>query len=257
MRLSLVYHYLPMEVVRALYPKATITPYPSFQNAINAVAFDEADVFLGDTVSTHYLINKGYLKNVRMANFGRHEAFGFSFAVSNNNQDLLPIINAVLKEVPTRERESIAKRWSAGSDILLTDRKLQLTDREEQWLTQHPVVRVAVSDGSAPLTFFDAEQNIRGITADLLELIRLRTGLRFEIHRSQSERNMVNLIEEGQVDLIGALVPNAEYEQRLAVAAAGVQVPCVVVQQRRQQPDGALHHQHPEADGDRRVGAGE
>ena len=216
MRLSMVYHYLPMEVVRALYPKATITPYPSFQNAINAVAFDEADVFLGDTVSTHYMINKGYLKNVRMANFGKHEAFGFSFAVSNDNQDLLPIINAVLKGIPTRERESIAKRWSAGSDILLTDRKLQLTDREEQWLTQHPVVRVAVSDGSAPLTFFDAEQNIRGITADLLELIRLRTGLRFEIHRSQSERNMVNLIEEGQVDLIAALVPNAEYEQRLS-----------------------------------------
>ena len=92
MRLSLVYHYLPMEVVRALYPKATITPYPSFQNAINAVAFDEADVFLGDTVSTHYMINKGYLKNIRMANFGKHEAYGFSFAVRQDQHTLLSIL---------------------------------------------------------------------------------------------------------------------------------------------------------------------
>lgn len=162
MRLSMVYHYLPLEEVTALYPNALITPYPSFQNAINAVAFDQADVFLGDTISTHFTINKGYLKNVRMANFGKHEAYGFSFAVKQDNQDLLNLINAVLEGVPARERENIAKRWSAGSDILLTDRKLQLSNREERWLAQHPVVRVAVNDGYAPLTFFDSDGSLRG-----------------------------------------------------------------------------------------------
>jgi two-component system sensor histidine kinase EvgS len=110
LRLSMVYHYLPMEEVKALYPKAIITSYPSYQNAINAVAFDQADVFLGDTISTHYLINKGYLNNIRMANFGKHEVHGFSFAVHRNNPDLLGIINAILIATPTSERENIAKR---------------------------------------------------------------------------------------------------------------------------------------------------
>ena len=134
LRLSMVYHYLPLDEVEELYPKAIIRAYPSYQNAINAVAFDQADVFLGDTISTHYMINKGYLKNIRMANFGKHEAHGFSFAVRQRQPQLLDIINAVLKAVPVNERESIAKRWSAGSDILLTDQKLQLTQREERWL---------------------------------------------------------------------------------------------------------------------------
>ena len=93
MRLSMVYHYLPLEEVKALYPKAIIQSYPSVQNAINAVAFDQADVFMGDTVSTHYMINKGYLKNIKMANFGKQETYGFSFAVSRNNTQLLDIIN--------------------------------------------------------------------------------------------------------------------------------------------------------------------
>ncbi|WP_095143854.1 transporter substrate-binding domain-containing protein [Pseudomonas sp. Irchel s3b6] len=216
MRLSMVYHYLPPEEVKALYPKAVITPYPSYLNAINAVAFDQADVFLGDTISTHYMINKGYLKNVRMANFGKHEAYGFSFAVRKDNQNLLHIINTVLKAVATGERESIAKRWSAGSDILLTDHKLQLTRREERWLAQHPVVRVAVNDAFAPLTFFDADETFRGITADLLELIRLRTGLRFEIHRSRSDNEMIKLVQENRVDLIAALLPNTEREALLS-----------------------------------------
>ncbi len=157
LRLSMVYHYLPQDEVRALYPKAILTSFPSYQNAINAVAFDQADVFLGDTISTHYMINKGYLNNIRMANFGKQEAHGFSFAVHAENPQLLAIINAVLQAIPTSERDSIAKRWSAGSDILLTDQKLQLTHHEEQWLKQHPVLRVVVNEAFAPLTFFDSD----------------------------------------------------------------------------------------------------
>ncbi|SEN07688.1 two-component system, NarL family, sensor histidine kinase EvgS [Pseudomonas sp. ok272] len=216
MRLSMVYHYLPRDEVEKLYPKAIITSYPSYQNAINAVAFDQADVFLGDTISTHYMINKGYLNNVRMANFGKHEAHGFSFAVLKDNQPLLQILNAVLEQVPTSERENIAKRWSAGSDILLTDHKLQLTDREQRWLAQHPVVRVAINETFAPLTFFDADGAFRGIAADLLELIRLRTGLRFEVQRSTSDREMIQQVQDHRVDLIAAIMPSTEREALLS-----------------------------------------
>lgn len=215
LRLSMVYHYLPLDEVEALYPKAIISSYPSYQNAINAVAFDQADVFLGDTISTHYMINKGYLNNIRMANFGKHEAHGFSFAVHKDNPYLLGIINAILKATPGSERENIAKRWSAGSDILLTDQKLQLTDREERWLVQHPVVRVVVNEALAPLTFFDSDGNFRGVSADLLELIRLRTGLRFDIHRSRNDDEMIDQVNRNQADLIAALLPSEQRETLL------------------------------------------
>ncbi|QPL30493.1 transporter substrate-binding domain-containing protein [Pseudomonas fragi] len=215
LRLSMVYHYLPLDEIKALYPKAIIQSYPSYQNALNAVAFDQADVFLGDTVSTHYMINKGYLKNIKMANFGRHEAQGFSFAVRHDNAQLLAIINATLKAVPDSEQERIAKRWSAGSDILLSDNKLQLTGREEQWLAQHPVVRVVVSETLAPLTFFDAHGNFRGITADLLEMIRLRTGLRFEIQRAHGLNTMIQRVTQGETDIISAISPTASRESTL------------------------------------------
>ncbi|MFT0477357.1 transporter substrate-binding domain-containing protein [Pseudomonas antarctica] len=216
LRLSLFHNYLPLGEVEKSYPQAEIHTYPSFQNALNAVAFEQADVFLGDTISTHYMINKGYLKNIRMANFGKHEAFGFSFALRQDEQTLLSIVDAVLAAVPMNERDSIAKRWSAGSDILLTDKKLQLSQREERWLTDHPVVKVVVNETLAPLTFFDAEGNFRGITADLLELIRLRTGLRFEIQRNREVNAMIEQLVTGKADIIGAIVPSAERETQLS-----------------------------------------
>ncbi len=216
LRLSMVYHYLPQEEVKALYPQAIIQSYPSYQNAINAVAFDQADIFLGDTVSTHYMINKGYLKNIKMANFGKHEAHGFSFAVRRDNSPLLGIINATLKAVPNSEQESIAKRWSAGSDILLSDQKLQLTQREARWLLKHPVVNVVVNETMAPLTFFDASGDFRGITADLLEMIRLRTGLRFEIQRANSLDTMTRMISRLETDIISAINHSAARESALS-----------------------------------------
>ncbi|QJI28266.1 transporter substrate-binding domain-containing protein [Pseudomonas sp. ADAK18] len=215
LRLSLVYHYLPQEEVEALYPKAIIQAYPSYQNALSAVAFDQADVFLGDTISTHYMINKGYLKNIRMANFGKHEAYGFSFALRKDQHLLRSIVDLVLVSVSTHERDSIAKRWSAGSDILLTDHKLQLTQREERWLKENPVVKVVVNETFAPLTFFDADGNFRGITADLLELIRLRTGLRFDVQRTRDVSAMIDQINAHKADIIGAITPSAERESYL------------------------------------------
>ncbi|CAM3150839.1 hybrid sensor histidine kinase/response regulator [Pseudomonas floridensis] len=216
MRLSMVYHYLPLKDVKATYPDAIIDTYPSFQNAINAVAFNQADVFLGDTISTQYIINRGYLNNVQMANFGKHEANGFSFAVSQSNRQLLDIINQTLKAIPVDERIDISKRWSAGSDLLLTDQKLQLTQREERWIAQHPTVRVLVNESYAPLTFFDANGTFRGITAELLELVRLRTGINFEVRRAASLSDMINQVSQGQADMIGALDASDEREDRLS-----------------------------------------
>ncbi|MDD1015985.1 transporter substrate-binding domain-containing protein [Pseudomonas rubra] len=242
LRLSMVYHYLPMEEVLANYPDATIQSYPSYQNALNAVAFDQADVFLGDTISTHYLINQGHLQNVKMANFGKHEPVGFSFAVQRSNQLLLELINATLETVSSSTRESIFKRWSAGSDVLLTDRKLQLSQREERWLSGHPVVRVVVNETAAPLTFFDNAGNFRGIAADLLELIRLRTGLRFEVQRASGISDMIDRLNHDQADVIAAISPSPRRAGTLAISRPYLENSYVLLTRKgSDQPDSLEH----------------
>ena len=81
-----------------------------------------------------------------------------SFAVRDDSPQLLAVINTILKAVPTGERENIARRWSAGSDILLTDHKLQLTAREERWRRIAHAVRS------------EARQPLQELTVDLTEV---------------------------------------------------------------------------------------
>ena len=202
MRLSMLYHYLPPEEINATYPQAELLTFESSTQALNAVAFEQADVFIGDTVSTHYLISRGHLPRLRMANFGKHEAVGFSFALREDDRMLLGLVDAALEAQSSNTRNDIFKRWSASSGSLLTDRKLQLSPREDRWLREHPVMRVVVNDTAAPLTFFDNNDRLRGIVADLLELIRLRTGLRFDIRRASGDGDMIEQLESGRADII-------------------------------------------------------
>src|SRR3546814_19880951 len=55
MRVAMLYHYLPTDTVKAFYPDAALQLYPSTLSAIGAVAFGQADVYLGDSISSNYL----------------------------------------------------------------------------------------------------------------------------------------------------------------------------------------------------------
>ncbi|MGY4493490.1 transporter substrate-binding domain-containing protein [Pseudomonas sp. TE3610] len=214
-RLSVVNHYLPADYIHTRYPDATVQFYPSYQNALNAVAFEQADVFLGDTISTHYQMDQGLLNNLRMVNFSRDEPAGFSFALRRDDTALLAQVNQALADLSLEQRQAIFQRWSGASELLLTDRKLALSPREQRWLAAHPSVRVVVDDTFAPLTFFDRYGNLRGISADLLELIRLRTGLQFEIQRASGVGDMLDKVQQGKADLIAAIIPSDQREQAL------------------------------------------
>lgn len=100
LRLGMLYHYLPKQEVRSTYPMAELLAFGSSSQALNAVAFGQADVYIGDTISTHYLLNRGHLPRLRMANFGKHEAIGFGFALRQQDTLLLEVVNATLDSQP-------------------------------------------------------------------------------------------------------------------------------------------------------------
>ncbi|MFJ7813865.1 ATP-binding protein [Pseudomonas asiatica] len=236
MRLGMLYHYLPRQEVKSAYPKAELLAFGSSSQALSAVAFGQADVFIGDTISTHYQLNRGHLPRLRMASFGKHEAIGFGFALRHEDRVLMEMVNATLDRQTSAIRASIFKRWSAGSDLLLTDRKLQLTDTEEQWLKDHPVMRVAIDDTAAPVSYFDGSGHFRGITADLLELLRLRTGLRFEVQRASGLADMIARLKDGRADVIAALATGGVNEDDLQISQPYLESAYVLVSRKDKQP---------------------
>jgi len=167
-RVAMLYHYLPPKTVEDFYPKATLQLYPSTLSAIGAVAFGQADVYLGDAISANYLINRNYLNNVQLADFSRLEVSNFSFSVKRDNTRLLRIINASLAAVPVTERQTILRRWSAGGASMPGQHPLHFSVSEQRWLDKNPRLRVAIDEGFLPMSFYSADGEFRGISADVL-----------------------------------------------------------------------------------------
>src|SRR5471030_1667101 len=210
--LTMAEGFLPADWVRAQYPQAKLRIYPTYQEAVGAVAFGNADVYLGDL----YPISKNFLNNMRVLKFADFPPKTFSFATAKGDQFLLDIINKTLDAVSTEEQLSILQRWHIGrSSMLLSQEVFQLSDAEKAWISRHPMVRVAVVNGYAPMTFVDDDGNYRGITIDVLSQIRLRTGLNFEIREASSVAQLRQMVSHGEADMIGALTPSADRKQKL------------------------------------------
>ncbi|MFW0756706.1 transporter substrate-binding domain-containing protein [Pseudomonas sp. H11T01] len=239
-RVAMLDHYLPPEAVRDFYPGASLQLYPSTLSAIGAVAFGQADVYLGDSISANYLINNNYLNNVQLADFSRMEMNPFAFAMARDNQRLRRIVDAALAAIPVGERMTILRRWSAGSTSFTGQQGLHFSVKEQRWLEQHPRLRVAIIDDFVPLSFSDEKGEFRGLSAQVLAKISLRTGLKFDVLRGSSLNKQIEKVKDGAADLLAVITPSAEREAELRFTRPYLVTPFVLVTRTRAESPNTL-----------------
>lgn len=235
-KIAMLYHYLPPESVSQAYPDADLQLYPSTLSAIGAVAFGNADAYLGDAISANYLIGMNYLNNVQLTDFSRMEGSSFAFAMSATNTQLLNIINSALAAVPIGERMDILRRWGSSEMNVPGQHRLHLTAREQSWLDKHPRVTVAAIENFLPLSFFDKKGALRGVSSDVLAKISLRTGLKFDSVRGTSMALQIEQLQAGKVDLLAALAPSTEREGQVRFTRPYVSTPYVLINRGGESP---------------------
>ncbi|RXV64431.1 response regulator [Burkholderia stabilis] len=170
---------MPAEEVRRLYPEMTVKPFPTMESALNAVAFGQAENFVGNATAINYLIEQLQLLNVRITDFARFDADDFRFAATARNRVVIGMIDQILAAIPASRKMAIQVRWSAISNHYGIY-NLTLTDEERNWVAAHPVVRYAVPRDSPPFVFRTSDGGAAGLAVDLLKDIGELTGLTFE-----------------------------------------------------------------------------
>ncbi|MGB3127232.1 MAG: transporter substrate-binding domain-containing protein [Pseudomonas sp.] len=228
-RVAMLYHYMQPDAVQAFYPKATLEPYPSIFEAIGAVAFGRADVYLGDAITANYQINRNHLNNVQMADFSTLESNAFAFALARNNTRLLRIINTALRAIPADEQMEILRRWSGGNLGFLGAERLHLSTSEERWLEKHPRIKVAASDQMLPLSSFNAQGQHEGLSADVLSRISLRTGLKFDVVPAGTMPQQIDEVSMGRADMMAVVTPSIEGSDQVRFTRPYLTTPVVLI----------------------------
>lgn len=201
-RLAVYDHFLPENMIRTFYPEANLRLYPSELSALGAVAFGQADAFLGDAITTSYLINKYYPVNVRISSFAHIPYDNVAFVLLPQSEPLRRILNSALTSIPSWKNLTILRRWSAGTINLPWRQAVDLSPRERRWLEGNSRLKVGVLDGYPPASFFDQDGHYRGVTEELLEKVTARTGLHFDFVRLQTLDELSRALQNHEVDVI-------------------------------------------------------
>ncbi|MEO3727112.1 transporter substrate-binding domain-containing protein [Pseudomonas syringae] len=239
-RIAMVDDYLPASSIEEAYPQASLQRYRSILDALGSVAFRRNDVYLGDFISASYLINTHFQNDLQLAGPSGLDANPFGFALARSNADLKRLVDKGLLAIPMEQRLAMELRWSAGRADRAAQSRVSLSDSEQQWLDQHPVVRVGAIDDFAPLTFFDADGRFSGLAAQLLNLISQRSGLRFEVVRGQSLDRQVEQLRSGELDLLPVLTPSRERETQMLFTRSYANSPFVLISDSKAQAPRSL-----------------
>ncbi len=228
-KIAMVDHYLALDTVKTYFPDSQFLLYPSILNAIGAVALGEADFYVGDSISTSYLINKSYLNLLQVIDYPALKVSSYSFALLRSNSRLLRIVNTALDSIPDTERRTIAHRWGNSAPSTSGMQRILLTEQERAWLTQHPQLKVLFDSSFLPFTYADEQGHFRGLSADVLAKVSLRTGIKFEAHQGSSVNGMLASLRAGEYDLAPALSPSAEREREVSFTRPYLSAPLVLV----------------------------
>ncbi|WP_194791351.1 transporter substrate-binding domain-containing protein [Pseudomonas sp. UFMG81] len=213
LRVAMREGYRPLGSILARFPQAQVQVFPSTRTAMGALAFGQADLFLGGALESQYLIGKGLVGAVEAIESPDLDSQPLGFAMHPADAPLHALVDAVLASIEPQEHTRIRRRW--GGQGLVERGPLQLSEEEQRWLQGQGPVRVLLNDQYPPISYRDGEGRMRGLAVDVLQRIGRRTGLEFELVAGGTLERMVERATRGEADLIGGLTLSPERERWL------------------------------------------
>lgn len=104
--------------------------------------------------------------------------------------------------------QSVAEPVAKASSVLLDP-------QEQAWLKAHPVIRIAPDPGFAPVEWFNQNGDYQGMTSDYLRILEKKLGVRFEIIKVRNWQTILDMVRDGQVDMLTAVARTPQREAYL------------------------------------------
>lgn len=107
--------------------------------------------------------------------------------------------------------------------------KIVLTQEQNAWISEHPLIRVAPDPSFAPFEFFDEEGNYRGLSADYIQYIDDKTLLNFEIVKLENWDEVLEGLKNRTIDMSAGLAYSPQRDDYLEFSQGYIQVPGVII----------------------------
>lgn len=192
---------MALELYQRTGGKGLIKRYSTPLAAMASLLSGESQVYLGDTLATHYVSNQLFSNQLVVNHSARLPEIQVGFAVAPDNLMLQGILERTLGSLKRCQIIRALAEWSSTQTCDLSSFLDRLDSAERSWINQSDPLRLVISEDLAPYVFFNARGRLNGIASDLLDIVRRKTGLRFEIIRVTSLSDVQTQLRKRQADL--------------------------------------------------------
>jgi len=216
--------------LRTNHPDYDLITAPTIQDALKKLITGEADAFIGDIISTSYNIKILALIGIKPIAAVADEGSTVHMAVRKDWPILRSLIDKVLRAIPQSERDAINRQWiSFAENKIVQDRtKVILTAEEQNWIEQHPVIRVHNEKDWPPFNYFEYDTP-RGLSIDYMNQVAERLGIRIEYVTGPSWNEFLGMVKRKELDVMLNIVKTEDRMKYLLYTEPYVKNPNVIV----------------------------
>lgn len=212
------------------YPEVRLKLFANTVSALEAVSRGDADAYAGNRVVALYLMDRHFLTNLRIHGRLQKPASELALGIRKDWPRLRDILQLALADIGKQELRSLLVSWVGKSDPgAVGATQVQLTEQELDWLRTHPEVPIGVDGNWPPIDFFDERGEHAGITADYLNIIGQRLGIRFVPRASASFKEMLGKVMEGELQAGATIAFKPDRAEKLFFSEPFYRVEKVIV----------------------------
>lgn len=208
-RLAVVDGYASLNELAARYPKVKLEVYPTVREALHAVEYQNVNWLVCDAATVAYHLALGELPSLRMRPQSNWRPVGYGFVFRVDDALLRDLFDRVLESIPRVTQAEIFGHWGVSARFD-SERTSAYTPEQLIWLATRPQVKVVVSGGTPPYSFYDDEGEFRGFLADFLAEVSLRSGMRFQFVEFNSLQDVLEGLRDGHGEMTTMLLPTSE-----------------------------------------------
>jgi len=227
-RVAIPKKYAHENLLKKHFPKIQIVTVNTFTDAVEAVLEGRADILYDTYGSLTYTLKKEGINTIIPFKSTRHLGKNAIHIVTRNDApELAEIIQKGLNAITDQEKQVINHRW-LGYKSEVEKPGLELTVEEQQWLRDHPVIRLGVESNWPPYEFIGQTGELQGLSADVIQLVEQRLAIQFKIISQYSWAETLDKARTHEIDMVSSIVKTPEREQYLSFTKSYVSPPSVI-----------------------------
>ncbi len=159
-------------------------------------------------------INNNLITDLRVAAVIHGEDVDIRLGIRSDWPQLASIFQKVIDSITDEQWQRLTRKWIITPEKSAPER-MSLTDKEQFWLQNHPVIRVLISDYSAPVEFRDENGQYQGISVEYLNHLEELLGIHFELAEGVSWAEGLEQVSNKQLDMISSIAITEQRKQSL------------------------------------------